>query len=266
MLWEIELRPRKPEFDREARDVAERAARFGIELPEISSSRSYLVEADGEIDTAGVAARLADEIVEDAAVRPLPQSGDDSNAISVLLKPGVTDNTGQTAAGMLRRAGIDVSAVGVCRRYRFASDLGDDVRDRLVRRVLANDAIERAVVGPLKLTSISVGGSYNFELKTTPILAADDDGLMRVSREGLLSLSLDEMRTIRAHFKELGREPTDCELETLAQTWSEHCVHKTLKSRIRYRSGGVAEWRSGRAGESEAAEEVSDPIVWEGRP
>jgi phosphoribosylformylglycinamidine (FGAM) synthase PurS component len=29
----------------------------------------------------------------------------------------------------------------------------------------------------------------------------------------------------------LGREPTDIELETIAQTWSEHCVHKTLKSR-----------------------------------
>ena len=43
------------------------------------------------------------------------------------------------------------------------------------------------------------------------------------------------MRTIRDHYESLGREPTDIELETLAQTWSEHCVHKTLKSTIRYR-------------------------------
>jgi len=40
------------------------------------------------------------------------------------------------------------------------------------------------------------------------------------------------MRPIQAHFRELGREPTDVELETLAQTWSEHCSHKTLKGRI----------------------------------
>ena len=43
------------------------------------------------------------------------------------------------------------------------------------------------------------------------------------------------MQTIQAHFRELGREPTDVELETIAQTWSEHCSHKTLAGRIAYR-------------------------------
>ncbi|HWB01299.1 MAG TPA: phosphoribosylformylglycinamidine synthase subunit PurL, partial [Pirellulales bacterium] len=55
------------------------------------------------------------------------------------------------------------------------------------------------------------------------------------SREGQLYLSLDEMRTIQAHFRTLSREPTDVELETVAQTWSEHCSHKTLAGRVRYR-------------------------------
>ena len=40
------------------------------------------------------------------------------------------------------------------------------------------------------------------------------------------------MHAIQAHFQSLGREPTDIELETLAQTWSEHCSHKTLKGRV----------------------------------
>ncbi len=42
------------------------------------------------------------------------------------------------------------------------------------------------------------------------------------------------MKTIQRHFAELGRDPTDCELETLAQTWSEHCSHKTLRGRIAF--------------------------------
>ena len=42
------------------------------------------------------------------------------------------------------------------------------------------------------------------------------------------------MKTIQRHFAELGRDPTDCELETLAQTWSEHCSHKTLRGRIEF--------------------------------
>ena len=58
--------------------------------------------------------------------------------------------------------------------------------------------------------------------------------LMALSKQGQLYLSLDEMRTIQAHFVELGREPTDAELETLAQTWSEHCSHKTLRGRVEF--------------------------------
>ena len=55
---------------------------------------------------------------------------------------------------------------------------------------------------------------------------------MKLSKDGQLSLSLDEMKTIRGHFRDLQRDPTDIELESLAQTWSEHCSHKTLKGII----------------------------------
>ena len=65
-------------------------------------------------------------------------------------------------------------------------------------------------------------------------LNADDAELMRISREGTLSLNLQEMQTIQTHFEGLGRNPTDVEIETIAQTWSEHCVHKTFKSIILY--------------------------------
>ncbi len=47
-------------------------------------------------------------------------------------------------------------------------------------------------------------------------------------------LSTEEMRAIRDYYRGADREPTDIELETFAQTWSEHCVHKTLKSTVRY--------------------------------
>ena len=72
------------------------------------------------------------------------------------------------------------------------------------------------------------------------ILNADDAELMRISREGTLSLNLNEMKTIQTHFGALGRNPTDVEIETIAQTWSEHCVHKTFKSIILYSEDGKA--------------------------
>ena len=43
-----------------------------------------------------------------------------------------------------------------------------------------------------------------------------------------------ELAAVRDYYKKLGRNPTDIELETLAQTWSEHCVHKTFKAKITY--------------------------------
>jgi phosphoribosylformylglycinamidine synthase len=69
-----------------------------------------------------------------------------------------------------------------------------------------------------------------------PIRALGDEALMELSVSGCLSLDLAEMQTVQKHFQELGREPTDVELESIAQTWSEHCVHKTLKGIIDYHS------------------------------
>ena len=76
------------------------------------------------------------------------------------------------------------------------------------------------------------------DVKHIPIRNVDETELTRISREGLLSLNLSEMRAIQRYFVQQGREPTDVEIETIAQTWSEHCVHKTFKSRIEYTENG----------------------------
>src|SRR5438067_723010 len=70
--------------------------------------------------------------------------------------------------------------------------------------------------------------------KTIPLRQASSMELERLSREGILSLSLPEMKAIQKYFVELRRDPTDLELETLAQTWSEHCNHKTFKAAYDY--------------------------------
>jgi phosphoribosylformylglycinamidine synthase II len=72
-------------------------------------------------------------------------------------------------------------------------------------------------------------------VRTIPILDKSDEQLLELSRSGMLALNLDEMSTIQQYFRQQGREPTDVELETLAQTWSEHCSHKTFKATIDYR-------------------------------
>jgi phosphoribosylformylglycinamidine synthase len=62
--------------------------------------------------------------------------------------------------------------------------------------------------------------------------------LEKISKNRLLSLSLEEMKAIQNYFKKKKREPTDVELETIAQTWSEHCKHKTFNAEIEYYENG----------------------------
>jgi phosphoribosylformylglycinamidine synthase len=71
--------------------------------------------------------------------------------------------------------------------------------------------------------------------KTIEILNLSDKQLVTLSAKNVLSLSLKEMKAIQDYFKKLKRNPTDVEMETIAQTWSEHCKHKTLTGLIEYR-------------------------------
>jgi len=71
-------------------------------------------------------------------------------------------------------------------------------------------------------------------VRIVDILSAGEDELQKISKDNLLALTLEEMLAIKAYFKKQERNPTDVELETIAQTWSEHCKHKTLTGLIEY--------------------------------
>ncbi|MDI6906296.1 MAG: AIR synthase-related protein, partial [Thermoanaerobacterales bacterium] len=98
----------------------------------------------------------------------------------------------------------------------------------ILTRLLVNDTVQH-VVREKPRTLLLTGEAL--PARVVPITNMDDEALMALSRDRLF-LNLDEMRLIRDHFREAGREPTDCEIEILAQTWSEHCVHKTFKASL----------------------------------
>ncbi len=71
------------------------------------------------------------------------------------------------------------------------------------------------------------------------ILGKSDKELVRISKDFLLALNLEEMKKIQEYFSKKERDPTDVELETIAQTWSEHCVHKTFRGVINTQEGKI---------------------------
>ena len=68
-----------------------------------------------------------------------------------------------------------------------------------------------------------------FELYEINLLEASDEELMQISQELGIGLNLQEMKAVKEYFIRKGRNPTDVELQTIGQTWSEHCYHKTFK-------------------------------------
>src|SRR5262249_43400265 len=151
---------------------------------------------------------------------------------TVLLKPGVMDPVAQTILDAATMLNIPLTGIRTFRRYFGPPEISSLDRSVLFQKVLANDAIEQVVVGPVKADHLAVGAPYTFKLVTVPTAGLDDAGLVKLSKDGMLALTLDEMKVVQAHFRGLKREPTDVELETIAQTWSEHCSHKTLKGTI----------------------------------
>src|SRR5574344_1096635 len=72
-----------------------------------------------------------------------------------------------------------------------------------------------------------------FELYDVDILSADNATLNKISADMNLSLSLEEMRTVKEYYVKEGRNPTDIELQSLGQAWSEHCCYKSSKPILR---------------------------------
>ncbi len=201
-----------------------------------SVARVYLVEGDlSPRDVSALGERLlADPVTESAS--PGATDAGDAQVIEVHPLPGVMDPVAQSVRDTIREvtgAANDV-LVSTGWRYDFRG-LEPAQAEDLARRLLANPVVHRIHRGAYLPDRLPRGHEYRFALRHIPIRDLTDDALTRLSREAHLFLSLDEMKAIQAEFRRVGREPTDIELETLAQTWSEHCVHKTLKSRVVYR-------------------------------
>jgi phosphoribosylformylglycinamidine synthase len=248
MLWEVEVHPKGADAERR-RVCAEYDMLSDWKLGErliARTARGYLLEGNLHREEVHRLADqlLVDPLVEAAAVLELGQLGRSPNhsVWTVLLKPGVMDPAAQSVQDAAQDLGITLAGVRTFRRYYIDADVlrppqftaagPSSPREAALIRTLANDAIEQIVRGPLQLDHLTLGTPYTFRLVTVPLRDLDDAALEKLSRQGQLALNAAEMRAIQAHFHGLGRDPTDVELETLAQTWSEHCSHKTLKGQI----------------------------------
>ena len=199
---------------------------------------------------------LVDPIIEQAEA-PLPSF---NWLIEVGYKPGVTDNVGRTSKTaiqeVLKRTLGENDEIYTSTQYLIkGTELGYKDAERVVRELLANELVERWTIrdyDEVKRKGVDIPPPIIRGRQIITVneydLNVGDEELIRISREGTLALSLEELKAIKMYFKRedvvaerkkngLGYNPTDVELETLAQTWSEHCKHKIFNALIYYRDG-----------------------------
>ncbi len=195
---------------------------------------------------------LADTIINDVYINNLYQNPNYKTYILVAKLPGVTDDEGISAQKTL----IDILdlELDTHRQHIFSQDiylfekvLSNNQLKEIGERLLANKLVNHIEYG--EFTGVV---DYLPEVRMPAIgamevinLDVDDETLMQISKERILSLNLEEMKAIKSYFADesnqkarqkagLTVEPTDCELEVLAQTWSEHCKHKEFSAEIEY--------------------------------
>ncbi|MGC7847139.1 phosphoribosylformylglycinamidine synthase subunit PurL [Desulforudis sp. 1088] len=150
--------------------------------------------------------------------------------VEVAYRPGVMNPEAGSLIKSARDLGLShVVAADSSWEYAFyGPEITPDDIDTILRRLLVNATVQH-VVREKPETLIITGRSA--PTLSIPITGMTDEELMELSKDKLF-LNLEEMRLIQDHFRAIGREPTDCEVEILAQTWSEHCVHKTFKAHL----------------------------------
>ncbi|MHA1870469.1 MAG: AIR synthase-related protein, partial [Promethearchaeota archaeon] len=205
---------------------------------------------------------FSDPIVEVFSIDK-PLAGNFKGAIvEIGYKPGVTDNVGRTSKEAVKDAiNKELNGAYFSQQYLFYG-LNEEEAERVAAELLANKLIQT--------WRIADGTKYQgFEasipkviLKNEPKaeeinLNVSDEELLKINNERVLALNLEELHAIRDFYNEhkeerlsmgLPANPTDIELECLAQTWSEHCKHKIFNAEIEYEE---YEYVNGGAGNKE---------------
>ena len=155
--------------------------------------------------------------------------------VEVGFLQGVTDSVADNLRARAHLLGMTgLRAAASAQSYLLYGVISGEQAREIARRLLCNDVIQYYALGQLASHLGAEPAEVAMRAEVVAITAMSDDELLRTSRERLLSLDLAEMRAIQGYFRREGREPTDVELESLAQTWSEHCVHKTFKGIVDY--------------------------------
>ncbi len=224
---------------------------LGFPLGKIYMSDNYLINTPlEEGDSEKIADMLSNPVIQDFRVNLSYVPENFSHAVEIGFLPGVTDNVAHTVResieDLLGQELHRERSVFSSRSYFFC-----DIDDEVARGVVAelhNPLIERAriVTAPefsgfgneipiVQISTSTIADEVNLNIPPEELAVIGKEGIANSdgTRRGPLALDMESMNAIKEYFDSVEkRKPTDVEIESIAQTWSEHCKHTIFASSI----------------------------------
>jgi len=238
MISRVEVRDKEGIFDAIGEGVKKDILDLGIsEIDEVNFIQVYLLGGTlSEKQLHSISNNLLTDKVTQEFVSGksfVPKQSKNCHVVEIAYNPGVMDPVEESVKKGIRDLGIkSVDSVRTAKKYVLKGLLSENAIKSISEKLLYNKVIQHPVLSAN--SSIKTIPPYTFNLITIDLASASPDKLLEISKKGHLFLNLEEMKAIQNYFKKLGRNPTDCELESIAQTWSEHCKHKTLMGIVEY--------------------------------
>ncbi len=197
-------------------------------IGKIQSAKVYRLENIKKEDLIKFSKIALYEEIDQIATYNKPIFPKTAKVLEVAYKPGVMNPEVASILKVSNDLKIKIEACDSSWEYAFFGPVSKSQIEKITKRLLVNDTVETLVKQVPKTLKIS-GTAQKVQI--IPIRSFNNQQLMDLSRDKLF-LNLEEMKVIQSYFAKIKRDPTDCELETLALTWSEHCGHKTFRAKL----------------------------------
>lgn len=225
-------------------------------IEDVNIVTSYVIDHSlSKVALQKIAEALSNPLLEESFINKIPFKKENNGyAIEIGFLPGVTDNVGTTAKetieDILKKKMKSGESVYSSQIYLVSGSINEEDAKKIANS-LHNPLIQSARIETykefkksgvhIKVPKVRLKTSQSNAVSTVDLNVSDEvlaeigkkgiedtDG----SRRGPLALDLEYMKAIQVYFKKLRRNPTDIELESIAQTWSEHCKHTIFADKL----------------------------------
>lgn len=227
---------------------------LGFPVSASTVAEVYTINKDfKESELKKIAQMLSNPISQIYLIDDYDKETDFDFALEIGFLPGVTDNIANTAKESIEdlfkikfkneesvHTSILIFLKGRLDK-KTVQKIGDSLANSLIQRIHIKNHEEFAsekgmdiVVPKVKLEAHAKADEVNLNISEEELIKLGKEGIPNKdrTRKGPLALDKESLDVIKKYFKKEGRSPRDIELESLAQTWSEHCKHTIFAAKI----------------------------------